>query len=199
MAVFIKLGDAPLSVRQATKRGLQIVEQELFLAGARPGDRDILAAMPHEDLPERLAAVVAALGHASYSDYASAWEADNLVNGANNLANHQLAAYRAARARLFRYRLADGQTEVVEDRPTGAVDPETGNPIMAAVVIRSAVDPLPATINQPIINPETGAQIGTETVPNPLIVADDAERAAAQGVIDGTPAEIVAFSGSAGR
>jgi len=31
-------------------------------------------------------------------------------------------------------------------------------------------------------------------VPNPAVVRDDAERAAAQAVIDGTPTEVIAFT-----
>lgn len=36
-------------------------------------------------------------------------------------------------------------------------------------------------------------QTGTKTVTNPLIVQDDAERAAAQAVIDATPQEVKDF------
>lgn len=122
-----------------------------------------------------------------------AFKADVVETLAINNFNAQLAAYREALARLSRYRLADGQTELAEDQPTGEYDPETGEPIMAPVVIRSAIDPLPATIEQPTYDPETGEQTGTETIPNPLIVTDDAERAAAQAVLDATPAEVVAF------
>lgn len=167
MTVFIQQGDEPLTTRQATKRGLQIVENELFLAGARPGDRDILAAMAHEGLPPRLQAVVAALGAASYADYAAAWEADNATNGANNLFNHQLSACRAARARLARYRLAEGQAEIVD----------------GGLVLQPAIAPLPVEIEQPVIDEETGAVSATQMVPNPEVVADDTERAAASALI----------------
>lgn len=157
MTVFIQIGDEPLNVRQATKRGLQIVENELFLAGARPGDRDILAAMPHADLPPRLQAVVVALGASSYADYAAGWEADNATNGAHNLLNHQLAAYRGALARLARYRLAEGNGE--------------------------DIPPLPVEIEQPILDEATGTVSGTVMVPNPAVVQDDTERAAASALI----------------
>ena len=116
MTVFINKGDAPLSVRQATKRGMAYVEAEMAQAGARTGDEELLRVIPQESLPARLLDVVKALGHVPYEAFALGWEADNIVNGANNLFNHQLAAYRAAQARLARYRLADGRPEVTEER-----------------------------------------------------------------------------------
>ncbi len=166
MTVFIQIGDEPLNVRQATKRGLQIVENELFLAGARPGDRDILAAMPHADLPPRLQAVVAALGASSYADYAASWEADNATNGAHNLMNHQLAAYRDAVARLTRYRLAEGNGEDIA--------------------------PLPVEIEQPVIDAATGEVTGTQMVPNPAVTQDDTERDAASALIAAAPPALLA-------
>jgi len=79
--------------------------------------------------------------------------------------NHQLAAYRAAVARLARYRLADGRPEVIEDQPTGEFDPETGEP----------------------------EYTGTQMIPNPDIVKDDVERAKAESIVDGTPQEVKNF------
>jgi hypothetical protein len=38
------------------------------------------------------------------------------------------------------------------------------------------------------------AEPTTQTVPNPEIVQDDEERAAAQAVIDGTPDDVVTFA-----
>jgi hypothetical protein len=37
------------------------------------------------------------------------------------------------------------------------------------------------------------ASLAVATVANPLIVADDEERAAAQAVVDGTPVDVVDF------
>ena len=42
MTVFIQKGDTPLSVRQATKRGMSYVASDLALAGARRGDEELL-------------------------------------------------------------------------------------------------------------------------------------------------------------
>ena len=200
MTVFIQKGDAPLSVRQATKRGMAHVAAELAQAGARKGDEELLRVIPQDMLPARLVAVLQGMGHPSYGSYALGWEADNLTNGANNLFNHQLAAYRSAQARLARYRLVDGQPEVTEEQQAidaqgqPVFDAATGEPVMEIVILQSAIDPLPLEVEQPVYDEETGEQTGTEAVPNPEVVRDDAERAAAQEVIEATPQDVVAFA-----
>lgn len=200
MTVFTQKGDAPLSVRQATKRGMAHVAAELAQAGARTGDEELLWVIPHDDLPPRLAVVVQALGHVSYEAYALGWEADNLVNGEHNLFNHQLAAYRAAQARLARYQLADGRPEVtdeqqaIDEQGQPVFDETTGEPMMETVVVQAAIAPLPAEIERPIYDEVTGEQTGTEMVSNPEIVRDEAERADARAVVDGTPAEVIKFA-----
>jgi len=200
MTVFIQKGDAPLSVRQATKRGMTYVASDLALAGARRGDEELLGVIPHDNLPARLLDVVQALGHVSYEAFALGWEADNFVNGENNLFNHQLVAYRAAQARLVRYRLADGRPEATEEQQ--AIDEQgqpvfeegTGEPLTEAVVVQVALDPLPLEIEQPVYDDATGERTVTIIVPNPAVVRDDAERAVARAVIDGTPNEVIAFA-----
>jgi hypothetical protein len=112
---------------------------------------------------------------------------------ANNEFNHRLYAYRASTERLARYRLADGRPEVTEMQPTGEMDPETGEPVMAEVVMQTAIEPLPAEVEEPVYDEQTGEQTGTEMVPNPLIVADDEERAAAQAIVDATPQDVRDF------
>lgn len=184
MTVFIHQGDAPLSVRQAANRGIRVMHREMTAAGARAGDVDILMTVPHADLPQRLLDILAALPGqpATYADYAAAWEADNATNAANNLFNHQVASYQSALARLAQYRLADGRPAIYEDQPTGEVD-EQGQPVTESVMVQSPIDPLPAQVEQPVYDAD-GTQTGTEMVPNPLIVQDDAERAAAQATVD---------------
>ena len=199
MAVFIQKGDAPLSARQATKRGMALVAAELAVAGGRKGDEELLRVIPHESLPPRLAAVVHALGHVSYEAVALGWEADNAINEANNVLNHHLAEYRAAQARLGQYRLADGRAEVTAEQPAideqgqPVVDPETGEPVMETVVVQAAIEPAPAQIEQAIFDEESGEEIGTEMVPNPAVVRDDEERAQAQAIVAGMPAAVVDF------
>jgi hypothetical protein len=200
MTVFIKKGGLPLSVRQATKRGVAYVAAQLAQAGARTGDEELLRLIPQENLPARLSEVVKALGHVSYEAIALGWEADNIVNGANNLFNHQLEAYRAARARLARYRLADGRPEVTEGRQV--IDEQgnplfheaSGEPVMETVVVQAAIDPIPMEIEQPVYDEATGEQSGSIMVSNPDTDQDDKERAAAQTVIDQAPAEVIQFA-----
>ena len=164
MTVFIKKGDAPLSVRQATKRGMAYVAAELAQAGALTGDEELLRVIPQENLPARLLDVVKALGHVSYEAFALGWEADNIVNGANNLFNHRLEAYRAALARLARYRLADGRPEVTVERQV--IDEQgnplfhetSGEPVMETVVVQAAIDPIPMEIKQPVYDEATGQE-----------------------------------------
>lgn len=200
MTVFIQKGDAPLSVRQATKRGMAYVAADLAQAGARGGDEELLRVIPQAELPARLQAVVQALGHVSYEAFALDWEADNFVNGENNVFNHQLAAYRAAQARMARYRLADGRPEVTEEQQAideqgqPVFDEETGEPVMEIVVVQAAIEPLPAEVEQPVYDNQTGEQTGTEMVPNPAVVQDDAERADARAVVDEAPAEVIEFA-----
>lgn len=170
MTVFIQKGDAPMSRRQAIKRGLRHFNVE-------------------KAYWEREQGIVE--GDLEYQAWATQWVSDNVVNAANNLFNHQLAAYRAALARLARYRVADGRAEVWEDQPTGEYD-EEGNEIMESVLVQTAIDPLDANVEQPVYDDE-GNQTGTETVPNPLIVADEAERTAAQAIVEGTPQEVMDF------
>ena len=200
MTVFSKKGDAPLSVRQATKRGMAHVAAELAQAGARTGDEELLRVIPHADLPARLADVVHALGHVSYAAYALGWEADNLVNGEHNLFNHQLAAHRAAQARLARYRLADGRPEITEELQAidrlgqPAFDETNGEAVMETVVVQTAIDPLLAEVESPTYDEVTGEQTATQMVSNPEIVRDEAERADARAVVDETPAEVIEFA-----
>lgn len=127
-----------------------------------------------------------------FDAFMTAFSADHDVNTANNNFNWQLQDYRKATARLAQYRLADGRPEVCEDQPTGEYDDE-GNEIIETFVIQTAIDPLPAQIEAPVYDEATGEQTGTETVPNPAIVQDDAEREAAQAQINATPQEVKGF------
>lgn len=191
MAIFIQKGDAPMTVRQALKRGEAIRRSE-----CPRHIEDYLAALPQAELPQDALDWLAAMGVPDYESYAARWRDDNAVNAENNRFNHALAAYRKAVARLDRYRLADGRPEITEEQETGETDPDTGEPITETVVVQSYIPPFePATVEQPIYDPETGEQTGTETVVHPQIVQDDAERAAAQTVIDATPQEVKDFDG----
>ena len=169
MTVFIQKGDAPLSLRQGTKRGLQLFEAEKMQY-------------------EREAGLL--MGSQEYVEWANGWMNDNKTNAANNMFNHALTNYRKATARLAQYALADGRAEQTFEEPSGEYD-EEGNEIMH-VWIQPAIDPLEPNVEQNVYDDE-GNLTGTETVANPLIVADEAERAAAQSVVDGTPEEVKAW------
>ena len=63
---------------------------------------------------------------------------------------------------------------------------------MESVLVQSAIDPLDATVE--VTTYDVDGNGTTETVANPLIVQDDAERAAAQAVVDTAPDEVSAFA-----
>lgn len=126
------------------------------------------------------------------SQIGSAMKAIMDVAEANNAFNHQLAAYRSAQARLARYRLADGRPEVTQEQGTGTYD-EKGTELIESVVVQTAIEPLVATVEQ--TTQDEKGNVTTETVTNPLIVADDAERAAAQAIVDAASKEVREFDG----
>lgn len=167
MTVFIKKGDAPLSVRQAQEKGLRLYNSEL--AGWKR-ERGIVLQDPE------------------YLAFAAGWDADNVINTENNIFNNQLAAYRAAVARLAQYKLEDGRAAIFADQWTGEIDPETGEEITESVQISEAVDPLPVQIEQ--ADPDTGE---TVLIDNPAVVKDREERFAAQAIVDATPDEVKQF------
>lgn len=167
MTVFIQKGDAPMSYRQAVKRGKRMLDAQKQQWQREQG---IVESDPE------------------YQAWAEGWIADNVVNAAHNLFNSQLHAYRTATARLAQYLVADGRPELTEDQPTGEYD-EEGIEITETVVVQTAIDPVEPTVEQNVYDVE-GNQTGTETVTNPLIIADEAERTAAQAVIDGTPQDV---------
>jgi predicted metal-dependent hydrolase len=110
--------------------------------------------------------------------------------------NQQLAAYRTATARLAQYILADGRVEVTEMQPTGEQvwNEETMemDAVLAEVITVSAIEPLEATVTRWVYSDDMEAAPTEETIENPLITADNAERVAAQAVIDATPDAVVA-------
>jgi len=171
MTIFVTKGDSPLTEAQLQKRTQRNIDR---------------------DWPEWKRERSIRLSDGEFHAYMETVSTNTDTNRANNTFNWQLSEYRKATARLARYRLADGRPEVWEDQPTGEFDPETGDEIMESVLVQTAIDPLDAQVEQPVYDDE-GNQTGTEMVDNPLIVADEAERAEAQAVIDGTPQEVKGF------
>ena len=120
-------------------------------------------------------------------------DADELAERkATALAEYQLEEYTNAQARLSQYQVALGREEVVESQATGeqVFNEETAemNDVMADVVTVSAIEPVDATVEVTTYNDEDDATIST--VENPLITQDNAERAAAQAIVDATPQSV---------
>jgi len=117
---------------------------------------------------------------------------DILDAAAEKLFNSQADEYRTATARVAQYQLSVGRPEVTEMMPTGeqVFNEETMEmeDVLEEVIVQTAIEPLEPTVEITVYDEEDPeAEPTTETVPNPLIVADDAERAEAQTVIDNTP------------
>jgi hypothetical protein len=122
---------------------------------------------------------------------------DILDAAAAKLFSQQATDYRIATARIAQYILSVGREEVIESQPTGeqAFNEETFEmeDVMADVVVVTAIEPLEATVEVTVYGDDPEAEPAVETVPNPLIVADDAERAEAQAVIDSTPTPVKTY------
>jgi hypothetical protein len=105
--------------------------------------------------------------------------------------NQQLAAYRVATARLAQYVVADGRAEVREMQPTGeqVFNEETMEmeDVMHEVITVTAIEPVEATVTRMVYSDDMDAEPTEETIENPLITADVAERAEAQATVDATP------------
>lgn len=178
MTQFVNKGDAPLTPVQLEKRAQTYIRRSW---------------------PEQAREKSIRTADGAFDAFMATFSADHDENIANNTFNWQLAEYRKATARLEKYRLAEGRPEVTEmqeafdENGLPVYDELTGEHVMAEVVVQSAIEPLEATIEVAVYDELTGEQTGTETVPNPAIVEDDAERAAAQAVIDATPQEVKDF------
>ena len=122
-----------------------------------------------------------------FDAYMDSVESDTDTNRANNEFNWNLEQYRNAVARLERYELSVGVPETTQEVPTGEVvyDEETGEAIeVTETIVIPAIEPLEATVEKLIYGDDPEAEPTLEIVPNPLIVQDEAEREAAQSVID---------------
>ena len=111
--------------------------------------------------------------------------------------NKQLREYVAATKRLSQYILSEGLPELTEENVIGQEDffnKETEErefrDIIETVIIQTVIEPLEATVEVTETDEET-MESTTTTVPNPLIVRDEEERAAAQAVVDSTPQAVI--------
>jgi len=105
--------------------------------------------------------------------------------------NQQLADYRVAVARLAQYIVADGRAEVTEMQPTGEQvwneETEEMEDVMHEVITVTAIEPVEATVTRMVYSEDMDAEPVEETIENPVITTDVAERAEAQATVDATP------------
>lgn len=172
MTIFVNKGDAPLTPAQLEKRSQKHIKRSW---------------------PNQAREKSVRLADGALDAFMASFSADHDLNLANNTFNWQLLEYRKATARLARYVLADGRPEIWEGQPTGEYD-EEGNEITESVLVQTAVEPLEATVEQLVYSDDPDVEPTLETVPNPLVVADTEERAAAQAVVDVTPQEVRDFN-----
>ena len=103
----------------------------------------------------------------------------------------QLADYKTATARLAQYVVAEGRNQVTEMQPTGEQvwNEETMEmeDVMHEVITVTAIEPVEATVTRTVYSDDLEAEPTQETIENPLITTDVAERAAAQATVDATP------------
>ena len=110
--------------------------------------------------------------------------------------NQQLAAYRVATTRLAQYLVAEGRNQVIESQPTGEQvwneETEEMEDVMHDVITVTAIEPVEATVTRMVYSEDDPmAEPVEETIENPLITTDVAERTEAQAVVDATPAAVV--------
>ena len=104
----------------------------------------------------------------------------------------QLADYKTATARLAQYLVAEGRNQVIESQATGEQvwdeDTEAMVDVMHDVITVTAVEAVEATVTRWVYDEDDHmAEPTEETIENPLITTDVAERTAAQAVVDATP------------
>ena len=103
----------------------------------------------------------------------------------------QLADYRVATARLAQYIVAEGRSEVTQEVVIGQEwSEETGEmtDVTETQVTVTAIEPVEATVTRMVYSEDDPmAEPTEETIENPLITTDVAERTAAQATVDATP------------
>lgn len=108
--------------------------------------------------------------------------------------NDQLMAYARALNRLALHRLADGAAAVTGQEVTGRVfneETQEYDDVLETVELQPAIPALSATVEVTTASDNPSSAPTTEVVTNPLIVADDAERAEAQAIVDATPQPVI--------
>jgi hypothetical protein len=174
--IFVNKGDKPLSATQLEKRA-----QKYITRAFSPQARE-------ESIRK---------GDDLFNNFMAQFSQDHAVNVENNTFNHQLVAYKNAVARLEKHILLDGQAEVREMLPTGeqVFNEETGEmeDVLEEVVVKPEIEPVDEFVEMTVYSDDPDAEPTVEQVRNPLVAKDEAERAMAQAVIDGTPQAVKDF------
>ena len=166
MTLFVTKGDAPLTPVQLEKRAQKYIKRSW---------------------PDQAREKSIRLADGAFDAFMSTFSTNHDVNITNNTFNWQLQEYRKATARLAQYVVADGRAEVWEDQPTGEYD-EEGIEVMESVLVQTAIEPLEPTVTRLVYSEDDPmAEPVEETIENPLITVDVAERTAAQATVDATP------------
>lgn len=126
-----------------------------------------LALGMYQPTPEELAEIEA------YKDHLIFVQTETAQAVIDNQLLIDTIAYENALVRLQQYELSVG-------RPEQTIYPDPNDDTIFYMI--GAIDPLPATVEQWAYN-EQGEALWVE-VSNPLIIEDEAERSAAQGIID---------------
>jgi len=122
---------------------------------------------------------------------------------ATALFNHQLQEYTHAVTRLSEYQVSVGREEVASTRVIGQEpvldedgmatfdddDAQIMQDITEDYISVTAIQAVDATIEQTTYDDDGVAT--TDTIENPLITQDNAERAAAQAIVDATPQSVI--------
>jgi len=166
MTLFVNKGDAPLTPVQLERRAQKHINRSWSNQAREKSIR---------------------LSDGAFDAFMSTFSSNHSTNVTNNTFNWQLQEYRKATIRLAQYIVSDGRTKVTEEQGTGEYD-DDGNEITETVITITAIDPVEATVTRLVYSDDDPMSEATEeTIENPLITTDVAERTAAQATVDATP------------
>jgi hypothetical protein len=87
--------------------------------------------------------------------------------------------------------VAEGRNQVTEMQPTGEQvwneETEEMEDVMMEVIVQTAIEPVEATVTRMVYSDDMDSEPTEETIENPVITTDVAERAVAQATVDATP------------
>jgi hypothetical protein len=123
-------------------------------------------------------------------------EAELASRKAQALHDYQLEEYTKAQERLAQYQVALGREEETEEVVVGQEwneETEEMVDVTETRIVVSAIEAVEATVERTVYpeDPMSNEEPTVETIENPLITKDNAERAEAQAVVDATPQEVI--------